>query len=275
VASGFAAILLRYELTFLVCLAYVTLHSLPAWWSHRRFAKRDAKAIEAAMHEHRYEEAALFLHRYCLLVSAIWRRVPSEVAAWDTVLRERQSRHRRLYVYYRADRPPPELPPDPGAGFAPEIVPPPHPSAWWAIGLLPLALLLYALVIDIWREGRAERVLVVNVMLLAFIVITYGGYFLMALLGRSHHFRFAPGVMEIMKFHLGRRRPHIEAFDLRQMNVVLDLSSSWPAMTLLNTPKYKRETFRMPHSADAVVAILRAVLSVAARPPLSEEDLVE
>jgi hypothetical protein len=46
-------------------------------------------------------------------------------------------------------------------------------------------------------------------------------------------------------------------------------------LTLLNTPKYNRETFRMPHASDTVEAIFRAVLSAATRPPLSEEDLVE
>jgi hypothetical protein len=273
--SGFAEILLRYELTFLACLIYVTCCSLPVWWSHRRLAKRDARAIEAAIHEHRYEFAALLLHRYCLLVSAIWRRVPAQVTAWDTVLRERLSRHRRLYVYYREGQPAPSLPPDPDAGFAPAIVPPPQPSAWWILGLLPLAFLLYALLVDIARHGRLERVVVVNVVLLAFILVTYGGYFLLALLGRSHHFRFGPGVMELVKFALGRRRPAIETFDLRGMNVALDLSSRWCGMTLLNTPTHARETFRMPRTADAVEGIFRAVLSAAPRPPLSDDQLVE
>jgi len=272
---GFAEILLRYELTFLVCLAYVTLCSLPVWWSHRYLAKRDARAIEVAMREHRYEQASLLLHRYCLLVSAIWRRVPAQVTAWDTVLRERLTLHRRLYVYYRSGQSPPPLPPDPDAGFTPAIVPPPQPALWWALGLLPLAFLLYALLIDIARRGRPERVVVVNVVLLTFILVTYGGYFLLALLGRSHHFRFAPGVMELVKFALGRRRPAIETFDLRGMNVALDLSSRWCGMTLLNTPTHKRETFRMPRSAEAVEGILRAVLSTAPSPPLSDEQLVE
>ena len=44
--GGFAEILLRYELTFLVCVVYVTLCSLPQCRYHRNQPTRDARQNE-------------------------------------------------------------------------------------------------------------------------------------------------------------------------------------------------------------------------------------
>ena len=271
--SSLAEILLRYEIVLLVCLVYVTVRSLPLWVRHHRLAKRDAKAIDAAIRAEQWDTPGLLVHRCCLLVSTIWRRVPGRVAAWDDVLRQKLPRHRRLYVYFRDKAPP--LPPDATASFTPAVIPPPRPSLWSAAALIPVTLLLYLLVLDILRKGYPERLILFNALLLIVILVSYGTYFLLSLLGRSHYFRFAPGVVQLVKFGLRRRRPAIETFDLRQVHAVLDLSSAWPALTLLDTPGYKRETFRLPRADDVTEAVLRASLSTAPSPPLPEETLIE
>jgi len=265
-------IVLRYELILLVCLAYITLLSLPAWWRHRRLARQDAVAIDAAIREQRWEQAALLVHRYCLLVSAVWRRVPARVATWDALLRPRLPRHRRLYVYFR--KTPPVIPTDAAASFTPVVIPPPHPPTWAAIALIPVGLMLYLLVMDILRKGYWQRVLLFNAVLLALILVGYGFYFFAALMGRSHYFRFAPGAIQLLQFTLFRRRPLIESFELRRIDIVLDLSAAWPGVTLLNTPGYRRETFRLPKGPEVIEALLRAALSTAPSPPLSKEHLV-
>lgn len=270
-AASPADLLLRYELILLVCLAYVTLRALPVWIRYRRLAKRDAAAIAAAVCAEHWDLAALLVHRYCLLVSSIWRRVPGQVEAWDAVIRPKLPKHRRIYLYYRDA--PPRLPPDAAASFTPAVIPSPQPSLWSAAALVPIALLLYLLIADIVRQGRWHRLILFNTALLTIILIAYGGYFLLALLGRSHYFRFAPGVVQLLKFRLARRRPAIETFHLRRVHAVLDLSSPWPAMTLLDTPGYRRETFRLPRKNSVVEAFLRAALSTAPSPPLSQEDL--
>jgi len=272
VTSG-SEMLLRYEIVLLVCLVYVTLRSLPLWYRHYRLARRDARAIDAAIAGEHWETAGLLVHRYCLMVSAIWRRVPARVAAWDELLRRKLPRHRRLYVYYHRRRP--ALPPDPTVSFTPAVIPPPQPSLWSALALIPVALLLYPVMIEILRNRNWGLLILLNAALLAAILVSYGTYFLLTLLGRSYYFRFAPGVVQLVKYRLGRRRPGIESYDLRQVHAVLDLSSRWPGLTLLDTPGYKRETFRLPRGDDVVETVLRASLSSAPSLPLPEEMLID
>lgn len=271
--SSPAEILLRYELIALVYLAYVTLRSLPVWLRYRRHAKREALCIDAAIRGEAWEEAALRLHRYCLLVSAVWRRVPARVTAWDGVLRKHLPMHRRLYVYHHGRAP--ELPPDAAASFTPEIIPPPQPSLWSAAALIPIGFLLYLLIEDIRQRGGWHRLLLFNAVLLVVIMVSYGAYFVLAMLGRSHYFRFAPGVLQLVKFTVRHRHPAIESYDLRRFHTVLDLSSRWLAITLLDSSGARRETFRLPKQSEAVEAILRAVLSTAPSPPLSRDHLLE
>ena len=270
--SSAAEIAMRYELILLVCLVYVTVRSCGVWLRCRRLARVDARAVDRAIQAERWELAALLLHRYCLLMSAVWRRVPAQAGAWDSMLSRRLPRHRRLYVYYRGDRP--ALPTDVTASFALAVVPPPQPSLWSAVGLIPVAFLLYGLLFDIVQRGHWQRAILFNAVLLGAVLVGYGLYFFMALLGRSHYFRFAPGVMQLVKFTVGRRRPVIETFDLRRLNAVLDLSSPWPGLTLLNTGRYRRETFRLPTRGPVLEALFRASLSTAPSPPLPEDQLV-
>ncbi len=267
-----AEILWRYELTILICAAYITLYSIPAWVRYRRFARGDALAVDRAIRQEQWEDAALLLHRYCLFISGLWRRIPARATAWDGILRNRLPRHRRVYVYY--DGAPPRLPQDVTASFTPAVVPPPQPSLWSAAALLPIGFLLYLLVLDIAQQGRPERLILVNAVLLVFVLVSYGVYFLLRLLGRSYYFRFAPGIVQWVHFRLGRKLPIVESLDLRRIHVVLDLSTRWPTMTLLDAPGGRRETFRLPRNADALEAFFRAALSTAPSPPLPEEQLV-
>jgi|GEM_PF-3550850 len=271
--SSAPEILMRYELIFLVCLAYVTGLSATIWFRYRGLARADAAAINKAIQEERWELAALLLHRYCLLVSAIWRRVPSQVDAWDSILIRKLPHHRRFYVYYRDT--PPSLPADATASFVPAIVPSAQPSLWSAAALIPVAFLLYTLVVDILERGHWQRAVLFNAVLLAAILVCYGTYFFTSLLGRSNYFRFSPGVMQLLRFMIRRRKPVIETFDLREIDVVLDLSSPSPGLILLNPPGYRRVTFRLPRGPEVIEALFRATLSTVPTPPLSEDQLVE
>lgn len=272
-AMHLSEVLLRYELVVVVGLAYITAVSMPVWLGHRRAARSDMRALDLAIEGRQWERAGLLLHRYCLLTTAVWRKLPARVAAWDAVLRSHLPRHRRMYVYYRGRRP--ELPQDPASGFAITIVRPPRPSPWSAAGLIPIALMLYLLIDEVIRHGRPQQAFVFNTVLLGVLLVSYSTYFFTALLGRSSFLRFAPGVMQIVRYRALQRRPRIEAYELRRLNVVLDLSSKWAGLTLLNTPGYRREVFRIPADEEASQAVFRAVLSSVSSPPLPEDLLVD
>lgn len=267
-----AEIAFRYQIILLVCLSYVTLCSVPTWIRHFRLARRDGRSVERAIRDEQWDRAALLVHRYCLLMSVLWRRVPPVVGAWDTALRSRLPRHRRLYLYHRGESP--SLPPDATAGFTPEVTAPPQPSPWSALALIPIAMLLYMLVIDVMQRGYPQRLVLFNAVLLIVILVGYGSHFFLALLGKSHYYRFAPGVVQFVRFGLGRRRPAIQSYDLRRSHAVLDLTSKWPGLTLLDRPDGRRTTLRLPRGPDVIEAVLRACLSTAATPPLSSEELL-
>lgn len=270
-ASG-TAILLRYEYTLLVFLVYLTSRSIPAWLRCRRLARGDAEAIEAALASGEWEIAALRLHRFCLLLSSVWRRVPRHVGSWDALLRPHLTYHRRLYVYY--SRTPPARPQDEEAGFVPVILKPPHPPLWSLAVLLPVAVALYLLGLDILRRGYWERVLFFNTVLLTGILAGYLAYFGMTLLGRSQYLRFAPGAVQFLKVTPLRRRPQIESYDLRSHHAVLDLTGIWPGLILLDEKGRWHVRLRLPRIPDAVEAALRACLSTAPTPPLPEDSLL-
>lgn len=266
-------VLLRYELVILVCLTYITAASLPVWLRYRRLAKRDVRALDQAVADGQWLRAGLLLHRYCLLMSSIWRRLPAQASAWDAVLRNHLPRHRRLYVYHRGKAP--RLPEDVTASFAITLVRPPRPSPWSAAALVPLGLMLYLLVIEIIRAGDPHQAFLFNTVLLSVLLVSYTSYFFTALLGRSSFLRFAPGVMQMVRYRALRRRPAIESYNLRSIDAVLDLASSWPGLTFLNTPGYRRETYRLPRSPEAVEAVFRAALSAVPSPPLPDDLLVD
>jgi hypothetical protein len=266
-------ILFRYELILLVYLSYTTLRSFPVWIRCYQQAKRDGMSIESAIRAEGWELAGLLIHRYCLLATAIRRRVPARVSTWDGIVRSKLPRHRRLYVYFRNCAP--VVPPDARSGFTPAVIPPPHPATWSAAGVIVVAMLIYLLIVDIIEHGYWQRIVLFNAVLLLLILASYGFYFLSSLLGRAHYFRFAPGIFQLVKFAVFRDRPAIETFDLRSIDTILDLCSPWPAITLLNTPGYKRETFRLSKGVKVREAIMRAVLSTVSSPPLPEDQLVE
>jgi hypothetical protein len=265
-------ILLRYELIGLVYLAYVTIRSIPVWFRYRAIARRDAPAIDASIRAEQWERAGLLLHRYCLLVSAVRRRMPGQVNAWDGILRRRLTRHRRLYLY--AHGPFPSLPPDPMASFSPAVLRPLQPSLWSLVGLIPIALMLTLMFVEVQRQGRWEILLAFNVVVLTLLCVSYGIYFVLALFGRSKYYRLAPGVLQVIRFAVPRRRPRIRTFHLRRMHVVLDLTAPWLSCSVTDGDAGRRTTFRFPKGPEAEEGLLRAVLSTAPTPPLSEEDLL-
>jgi hypothetical protein len=271
--SHVSEVLLRYELIVLVCLGYVTAVSVPVWFRYRRLAKRDAYQVNEAIQREDWQRAGLLLHRYCLFVSAVWRKLPAQVAAWDSALRNHLPRHRRLYVYYRGR--PPRLPQDATAGFSITVVRPPRPSPWSAAALVPIALMLYLLIVEVIRLGDPHQAFLFNTVLLSVVLVSYTSYFFMALLGRSSFLRFAPGVMQVVRYRALRRCPEIQSYDLRRIHAVLDLSSAWPGFTLLNTPGYRREIYRLRRDAEALEAVFRATLSTVPSPPLPEDLLVD
>lgn len=271
-ATSGGEILLRYELIALTYLTYVTLQSLPRWLRYRAQARRDAVAIDRLIKEQRWDAAGVHVHRYCLLVSAVWRRVPARVDTWDALLRSRLPRHRRLYVYYR--KVPPPVPPNPGSSFAPVVVRAPHPPLWSMAVLVPVGAMLYMLIVDILRSGYWQRALLFNAVLLTVVLVAYGLYFVLSLLGRSHYLRFAPGAFQVVQFRPLRRNPRIETLDVRRLHATLDLAAITPGVTFLDTPGYRRETFRLPRGPEVIEATMRCVLSTAPTPPLPEEQLV-
>lgn len=268
-----AEILLRYEIVLLACLGYATWRSGRRWLNLILLARRDARRIEELIAARRWDQAALLIHRYCLAVSATWRRLPRRVAQWDDAVRPHMPRHRRLYVYFRDQRP--TLPPDACASFSPEVITPPSPSLWTAALLVPIGLLLYSLIIDLVKTGYQQRAVQFNAILIAVVLVVYGGYFLSMLMGHSSYIRLAPGVMQLIRYQMSARRPRIETFDLTQGGAMLDLSSRWPALTLVATPGYRSQTFLLPRDRDAIEATLRACLSTAPKLPLSDDELLD
>lgn len=266
-------VLMRYVLIFMVCLGYLTVRSVGTWWRLWKHARRDAEAIEQAVRDGNWVRAGLHLHRYALLVSEVWRRLPPAALVWDGIIRPRLAQHRRVYVYYSG--PPPALPPDPAAGFAPVVVTPPGPSPWTAVVLVPVGVLLYTLVTDILRQGQWQRAVLFNAVLLVAILMFYGSYFLLALLGRSGYLRFAPGLMQVVRFGALSRRPEIRTCDLRRLDLVLNLTSRPAGLTLVRAGERRLETYALPRDPRAVEAVLRAALSAAASPPLPGDRLVD
>jgi hypothetical protein len=268
-----AQMVLRYEIFLLVYLTYISLRSLPGWWRYRRQARRDVHAIDEALRSETWERAALLVHRYCLCVYALWHRLPGRVTAWDSVLQRKIGRHRRLHLYYSGA--PPVLPTNPRAGFTPEIVPPNQPSKIALIGLVPIALLLYLVILEVVRRGQWELMLTFNVVLLFAVLVSYGGYFILALLGRSHHYRLAPGVLQVVRFAVIRRRPRIVTYDLRASDISLDVSAPWAVLHFGDAQSPRRRSFRFPRTRGYVEAMIRAVLSTAPHPVLPSEGLLE
>ncbi len=267
-----AQMVLRYEIVLLVYLTYISLRSLPGWWRYRRQAKRDVLAIDAALGDEKWERAALLVHRYCLCVFSLWNRLPGRVTAWDSILRKRIGRHRRFHVFFQG-RPPP-LPTDARSGFTPHIVPPNQPSMIVLIGLVPIGLLLLLMIVEVARQDRWELILTFNVVLLLTVLISYGGYFALALLGRSHDYRLAPGTFQVVRFGILRRHPHIATYDLRAVDVSLDISAPWATLRLHSPGSLKGRNFSFPKSTEHVDAVIRAVLSTAPSPPLPSDALM-
>ena len=264
--------LLKYLIVLAVFVVYATALSIRVWWQSLRPAAADARAIPGLIAAGRWSEAARVLHRYCLLCGTIWRRIPRRAAVWDAQIRPHLSSCRRLYVYYR--RTPPPLPEDPTSSFAPEVVAVGTPTIWSVMALVPLFGLLYYLVEFAAESGEWARLLHPNALLIAALLLGYGTFYTLVLLGRVSYVRLAPGVAQWIRFSALRRPPAIETLALRGYDATLDTT----------TPRYRfrlterRQTrvacaFQLPPTADVATACMRAVLSQAPIPPLPEDPL--
>jgi hypothetical protein len=169
---------------------------------------------------------------------------------------------------------PPELPSTPEAGFTPILLRPPQLSLWLVPLLFPVAWLLYLLILDIAWQGYFQPAVVVNILLMIALFVGYGWFYLSKLLGRANFFRLLPGHFQLIRYRSSGKAT-IEDYDLRQSDVVLDLSGRQPGFTILNAGRYHRVRFRLPPWPEAVQGVLRATLSTASLPLGVSEELVE
>ncbi|MBN1491339.1 MAG: hypothetical protein JXA69_15605 [Phycisphaerae bacterium] len=270
--SSTAQHLLRYELILLVYAVYLSAVSLPTWLRLRRLLQMAGASLEASARREDWTAAALHLHRYCLHYSALWRHVPMTAEAWDLIIREHVSQHRRLYVYYRGE--PPPLPGDPLSGFAPKELPMGRPSIWSLLAMLPAGLLIYAILMDIWLRAAWERLLVFNVLAMLAVFLVVSGFQVIGWLGRHDCLRLAPGVAQWVKHVVFRVEPRVETFDVRRGDLSLDLTGAVPTMTLIERESGRCEMFRLPRGgSDVVETVLRMALSSAQVPPLVKEQV--
>ncbi len=265
--------LLKYEMIVAVFLVYMTVRAAPLWWRYCKLAAEDARRIEELITVGKWEAAGRSLHRYCLLRSAVWRRLPVRVGRWDATIRPHLSPSRRLYIYYRHR--PPELPEHPTSSFAPEVVPSGQPS-WWALpALLPLALVTYTLVKKAVVQTRQwHDLLRLDVLLMVVLLAGYAGVYVIAFLGRVSYFRLGPGVAQLLRFGIRRSTPVILTYPIRRYDVAIDLTGLLAAISFINRDAPGDiASHRLPRRRSVIEACLRAVLSTAPVPPLPEEQL--
>jgi hypothetical protein len=264
--------LFKYEAILAVFLAYATVRSVPIWWRSLQIAREDADAVPRLIAAKRWVAAARVLHRCCLLRSAVWRRVGPRAAEWDAQIRPHLLRSRRIYVYFRET--PPPRPEDPTSSFTPEVFGVGVPSVWSVVALVPLIAILYFLVDYIMRTEEWMLLLSVNVVLMVCLLLGYGTFYTLLLFGRVSYVRLAPGVAQWLRFAPLRRRPRIEAFNLREHDAVLDTTGWRTTFSLVDrTDARTVHTFTLPSGADVTTACLRAVLSSAPIPPLADDQL--
>lgn len=263
---------LRYVWIVIVCVAYAVLLSVPAWIRLSLAIRGARRRLTESLRREDWPKAALHLHRLCLLHAGLWGRVPPMAVMLDGLLRRRLPATRRLYVYHR--QVPPVVPTDPLSSFTPEVVPIGQPSIWTAIGLLPVAFVVYVIV-DVHTRGAWHPLVVANVVLVSALFLAYLGYHVLAWLGRLRYLRLAPGVVEWVRFPVRPGPPRIERVDARAADAALDLTGLWPILTLTPRAGGRRRAWRLPRKrADVIEAVMRALLSEAAVPPLPTEQLL-
>ena len=271
---SFGQQILKYAMVMVVFLAYATIRSIPMWWSSLRLSAADARRLPTLIATQDWAEAARVLHRYCLLRGVVWRRVPRRAAAWDEQIRPHLPARRRLYVYYRGTAP--ALPEDPTSSFAPEVIAVGTPTGWAFVALVPLFVMLYFMVGNVFslEPGQWRQLISLNTLLMGLLIVGYGTFYTLILLGRVSYVRLAPGVAQWLQFSAFRRRPRVQTLDVRAYDVTLDTSGQRYVFCLVNrADSFRAHTFRLPASAEVATACLRTVLSSAPTPPLSDDPL--
>ncbi len=269
-----AQIVLRYLSVLLVAWGYVVARSCPAWLRLTRQARADLVETERLVEARNWQDAARTLHRYSLLWTEVWRRLPARGRQLDTVIREHLTSNRRLYIYY-VDAPP-LLPDTPEAGFAPRVVPSAIVGWWTMLTFLVLAATTYAELTGALRSQQWRALRAVNFLVLAACLTGYAYLYLMAVLGKRQYFRFAPGIAQMMAFGIVGTRAKVRSFHLRECDVVLDLTGASVVLATPSGPDPKaRHRYHLARKPQVIDACLRAVLSTATVRDLPESRLVD
>ena len=270
-------IVLRYELIAAVFLGYATSLSLSSWSLYRRLSAEDERNVQRFVDAGQWHAAARTLHRYCLLHSSVWRKVPATVKRWDVVIRPHLPKKRRLYIYHDWEKP--ELPPQPESGFAPEIVPLGAPAWWKGCAVLMLATFVYAGLTFAFRQPSPNRLRAltdINLLLMVGLLLGYGVSVGLNVLGRRKYFRFAPGLAQIMQFRIFHKAASVESVDIRAHDTFLDLSGSPVTLSFIHRDtREQRFAYPLPYKEETIRAALRSILSTAPTPPLPDEQLVD
>ena len=271
-----AHIVMKYVYVAVVFLVYATGMTWGRWIVWGRHARLEWARLQDDLAAGDWWSAARRLHRFCVLRQGLHTRLPAEVVALDRAIGQHVPPRRRLHLYYRTEVPP--VPPAPTAGFAARAVMLSRPMAWAAVALVPLLLFGVHLVRHIGTAGWSllwQLDTTVNLTLVIGLVIGYGMFYLLRVLGRCRYMRLAPGVVQLLQFGIGGRRPRIETVDLRAGHAALDLQGRRTVLTCSAWNGRRTPGFRFRRSPESIEAALRAVLSDAPTPPLPDDVLVD
>jgi hypothetical protein len=267
-------IVLRYLFVLIVALFYALARSLPAWIRSTRQANSDLVEAEGFCDQGRWFEAAIRLHRHCVLRREVWRRLPVKVRALDERIRPYLDHRRRVYIYFKGR--PPELPEFPEAGFSPMVVPTAI-VGWWSVPMIILlAATAYAELSGTLKSTAWTSIRAANFFVLAGLILIYVYLYAAAALGRRDYFRFAPGIAEFMSFGIIGRRAKVRSIRLRECDVILDLVG--PKLTLATvpeSPRQKQQQYILNKKPEVIEASLRAVFSTASIREMPNTQLVD
>jgi hypothetical protein len=264
----------KYELIFAVFWSYGTLRSIPGWVRYWRLANEDAAQINTFIARDEWKQAAAKIHRCELLRRVLLKRPTNRLAEWDAKVRPNLSPAKRIYVYYREN--PPPIPDGAVNAFIPEVIPLSQPRAATLIGLVPMLAAMWLLVMSI-LENTANwyRLLSFNSLVMITLLLGYGVLYARWVLGRSKYLRLAPKIAQIIQYRTLSPKPIIDTFDLRNHNVILDLTGMTPTLSFIHRKDQRRpRTVLLPGGNRHVPACLRAALSAAAAHPLDDHELI-
>jgi hypothetical protein len=164
--------------------------------------------------------------------------------------------------------------------FEAEIVAPTQLfSGWWqasvgatAVGALFLANYLGLLPSRIGSASSAFNALA-TMLVIGFVAGAVWAWFAVL---RPKYVRLAPGMIQIMRFGIGRSRPAIRSYPMDAGTLAI-LRGEGSRLTLTLLREGRRDTIpisQMRHRQRVLERVWQALLSTAPTPPLSEEELI-